>query len=90
MADSVKTEGEDYIRVSAEAPPAVILPGRIRGEITHEIWPVFGDPGPADRKIRCELSHQISVREYVTISGEVLEVHPLPETITVGLSHVIT
>ena len=81
-ADSIKTEGQDYIRVTTPAPGPVVLTNYIHGEYFHQL--TAGPPGEAiiTEFIHGEFFHQFEARERNTWTGAQLERNNIDETIT--------
>lgn len=88
MADSIKTESQDYIRAGLPAPPPLILTNYIHGEFSAIVLP--GAPAPVYLPyfIRGEFSHMFTARERSSLTGRILTKNFIYDTITSGWSHV--
>jgi len=59
----------------------------IRSEVFHELHPLTTQTGPWDRFIRSDLIHSMPVKDLVSWVGEPAPANPLPDSISVGVSH---
>lgn len=81
-ADSVKTEGQDYIRAGLPAPAPLIITNFIHGEFIGRVERAAPAEQYLASYIHGEFSHQFTARERSTLTGSILERHNLDKTIT--------
>ena len=83
-------EGPDYIRVTVPAPGERYLAQYIRSEIVHELIGIWGNPGIGERYVKSEIVHSMPAKTPISTLGVWPSDNILPDSITMGLSHVLT
>lgn len=81
------SDTQDYIRVTVPAPGEQFMPRLLRTDLLSEVsFPVPGEQF-IPRLLRSDIEVSARIWEPVSTVGAWDPVNPLPDTITIGLSH---
>lgn len=79
-----------YRQFAKVIPTVPDLPGQVRiilSELSAELHSLTTETGPRDRLIHSDLIHSFTPKELISWVGQPEPEHPLPDTITVEVSH---
>lgn len=72
------------------APDPGLLPLYIKGEMSHELIGIWGNPGLGDRYVRSEIISSMPAQSPFSAVGEFPVVNPLLNPISIGVSHALS